>query len=63
MPFFRLGRLLCKALESHRIILGDTHAHTQDSLNSLITLYEAWNKPEKADEWRVTLSQTEAVEE
>jgi hypothetical protein len=29
----------------------------------LIQLYEAWNKPEKANEWRAKLSQTEALEE
>jgi hypothetical protein len=36
---------------------------TLESLQSLITLYEAWNKPEKAEEWRVKLPQTKAVEE
>jgi len=30
---------------------------------NLIALYEAWNKPEKAQEWRAKLSKTEAVEE
>jgi len=29
----------------------------------LIDLYEAWNKPEKAEQWRIKLSQTEAAEE
>jgi len=29
----------------------------------LIELYEAWNKPEEAEMWRVELSQTEAAEE
>ena len=29
----------------------------------LIQLYESWNKPEKAEEWRVKLQQTEAVNE
>lgn len=27
---------------------------TLDFLNNLIKLYEAWGKPEKAEEWRVT---------
>jgi hypothetical protein len=31
-----------------------------ESQQSLIRLYEAWNKPEKAEEWRVKLTQTEA---
>jgi len=29
----------------------------------LIDLYEAWNKPEKAEDWRAKLPKTEAVEE
>jgi len=33
------------------------------SWQHLIDLYEAWNKPEKAEEWRAKLPQTEAVEQ
>jgi hypothetical protein len=29
-------------------------------MNNLITLHEAWNKPEKAKEWRTKLPKTEA---
>jgi hypothetical protein len=32
-------------------------------MNNLIDLYKAWNKPEKAKEWRAKLPQTEAVTE
>jgi len=32
-------------------------------MKDLIDLYEACNKPEKAEEWRAKLTQTEAVEE
>jgi len=32
-------------------------------LRYLIALYEAWNKPEKAEEWQAKLPHTEAVEE
>jgi hypothetical protein len=32
-------------------------------LSNLINLYEAWNKPEKAEEWRAKLPQMEAVME
>jgi hypothetical protein len=42
------------------------HPHTLDSLNllkNLIELYKAWGKPEKAEEWRAKLPQTEAVEQ
>ena len=43
--------------------IDDTHPHTKESLNNLIDPYKAWNKPEKAKDWRVRLSQREAVEE
>jgi hypothetical protein len=29
----------------------------------IIYLYEAWDKPEKAEEWRAKLPQTEAEDE
>jgi hypothetical protein len=32
-------------------------------LNYLIKLYEAWNKPEKAEEWRAKQPQVEAATE
>jgi hypothetical protein len=34
-----------------------------ESLSHLIALYEAWGKPEKAEEWRAKLPQTELVEQ
>jgi len=54
--------LLLEALEGRRLKLSDTHPHTLESMNNIIELYEAWNKPEKAEEWRAKLSQTEAME-
>jgi hypothetical protein len=54
--------LLLEALEGRRLKLGDTHPHTQQSLNNLIELYEAWKKPEKADLWRAKLQQIETLE-
>jgi hypothetical protein len=30
-----------------------------ESLQNLIDLYEAWNKPDEAEEWRAELSRTE----
>lgn len=56
-------QLLLEALEGRRRKLGDKHQHTLESLDNIIRLYEAWGKPEKADEWRVNLPQTEVVEE
>jgi len=53
--------LLLKAVEGRRLKLGDTHQHTLQSIKNLIDLYEAWNKPEKAQEWRATQPQTETV--
>jgi hypothetical protein len=37
--------------------------YTLESLVNLIALYEAWNKPEKAEEWRLKLAQIEDFEE
>ena len=54
--------LLLEAVNGRKKRLGEKHPHTLDSLNNLIELYEAWDKPEKADEWRAKLPQTEAVE-
>jgi hypothetical protein len=34
-----------------------------ESLNNLIDLYEAWNKPEKAKKWWAKLPQTEVKAE
>jgi serine/threonine protein kinase/Flp pilus assembly protein TadD len=56
-------QLLLKAVEGRRIKLGDNHPHTLESIKKLIDLYEAWNKPEKVEEWRAKLPQTEAVTE
>jgi len=56
-------KYLLKAVEGRRLKLGDTHPHTLESWNNLIDLYEAWNKPEKAEEWREKLPETEAAEE
>jgi len=55
--------LLLEAVEGRRLKLGDTHPHTLESVNNLIALYEAWNKPEKANEWRAKLAQIEPNEE
>jgi len=43
--------LLLAAVEGRRLKLGDKHTHTVESLNNLIDLYEAWDKPEQAEEW------------
>ena len=43
-------KLLLEALEGRRLKLGDTHPHTIESMNNLIELYEAWGKPELAEQ-------------
>ncbi len=59
----RADRLLVEAVEGRRLKLGDIHPHTQESLNNLIELYEAWGKAEKAEEYRAKLPQTKAVDQ
>ncbi|MFC1634411.1 tetratricopeptide repeat protein [Planctomycetota bacterium] len=56
-------RLLLKVVEGRRLKLGDTHPHTLESWHNLIDLYKAWDKPEKAAEWRAKLEQIEDFEE
>jgi len=56
-------KYLLEAVEGRRLKLGDTHPHTIESLNTLIDLYEAWNKPEKGNKWRTKLPKTEALKE
>jgi serine/threonine protein kinase/Flp pilus assembly protein TadD len=51
--------LLLEAVEGRRLKLGDTHPYTLESMNNLIGLYEAWNKPEEAEKWRAKLLKTE----
>ena len=55
--------LLLEALGGRPLNLGDTHPHTLESWNHLIELYEVWNQPKKANEWRAELVQIEDVEE
>jgi len=54
---------LFEAVKGRRLKLGDTHPHTTESWNHLIELYEAWDKREKAEEWRARLPQTKAIEQ
>jgi len=60
--FNRAELLLLQAVEGRRLKLSNTHPHTLESWKNLIELYEAWNKPEKAKEWRSKLPKTEALD-
>jgi len=42
--------------------LRPEHPHTIEIRTTLTELYEAWGEPEKAEEWRARLPQTETVE-
>ncbi len=61
--YAKAAPLLVESLEGRRVKLGDTHPHTLESWNNLIKLYEAWGKPEKAEEWRAKLPPDEDVDE
>ena len=52
--------LLLEAVEGRRFKFGDEHPGTLASINNLIELYEAWGKPEKAEEWRAKLPNNQA---
>jgi len=47
--------LLLDVYNKREAKLGPKHADTIESLKQLVNLYESWNKPEKASEWRVKL--------
>jgi len=53
--FAEAEKQLTKAFEGFRIILGDEHTFTQNTLRRLIELYDAWGKPEKGTEYRAML--------
>jgi len=48
-------RMLIKALEFSRRVLGEEHSETLACLTYFVLLYEAWGKPEKAEQWRAKL--------
>jgi len=43
--------------------LNNPWANTIDSWTKGTDLYEVWSKPEKANQWRAKLPQTEALRE
>ena len=48
-----------KTVIGRRLKIGDNHPHTIESINTMIALYAAWNKPEEAEKWRAKLMKTE----
>jgi hypothetical protein len=55
--------MLLEAAEGGIQKLGQQHPHTKESIDNLIELYEAWNKPEKADNWRAKLPSNQATQQ
>jgi len=55
--------LLIEAVEGRIQKLGKQHPDAIESMKDIIELYEAWNQPEKANEWRDKLLQMKNVEE
>jgi tetratricopeptide (TPR) repeat protein len=54
---------LIALLKSVREHLGEAHPETRGCIPAFIALYEAWDKPDKAEEWRAKLPQTGTIEE
>jgi len=61
--FAEVERRLIKAMEFSRRVLGEEHSETQACHEDFVKLYEAWGKPEKAEEWRAKLPRKEGTEE
>ena len=56
-------RKLINALGFSRRVFGEDHSETLACREHFVDLYEAWGKPEKADEWRAKLSPDDDAEE
>jgi WD40 repeat protein/serine/threonine protein kinase len=54
--------MLIETLDIQRRVLGEEHPDTLRSMNKLIELYNAWGKPEKAEEWRAKLPRKKDTE-
>jgi serine/threonine protein kinase len=48
-------QMLIKSLDFSRRLLGEEHPETRACLKHFVLLYEAWGKPEKAEQWRAKL--------
>jgi len=53
---------LKRAWQIHREQLGEKAPSTLSCLRNLIELYEAWDKPEEADQWRAKLPRGEQTD-
>ncbi len=48
--------LLLSALKGHTETRGPTHENTREALAGLVTLYDAWQRPQDADRYRAQLT-------
>ena len=48
-------RALIKTLEHSRRVLGEQHPETRGCIMALVELYQAWNRPERAQQWQTKL--------
>jgi hypothetical protein len=55
--------LLVKAFQGRRHVLGAEHPDTMAMAADFVKLYEAWGKPELAEQWRAKLPGTQAAGE
>ncbi|HCO95521.1 MAG TPA: hypothetical protein DIU00_16500 [Phycisphaerales bacterium] len=55
--------LLLEEYQHRENQFGPEHPHTINMLDKLVNLYEAWNKPEQAGQWRAKLPRKEAKTE
>ena len=55
--------LLVELVESSHGVLIEGHPDTVAAMNELIKLYEAWGKPQKAEQWRSKLSRKKGTQE
>jgi len=53
----RRTRLLTASYHQFKARSGDRHPKTQDALRRLVTLYEAWRKPDQAAHFRALLAE------
>jgi tetratricopeptide (TPR) repeat protein len=53
---------LIKALEFSRRVLGEEHSEIQACQEDFVRLYQAWGKPETAEEWRAKLPRSGETE-
>ncbi len=55
--------LLVELVELSQGVLIEGHQDTVAAMNELIKLYDAWGKPQKAEQWRSKLPRKKGAEE